>query len=51
MARVQEMARAVGPEVIVRQVRAMQRRRDYQAVLRKAKQPALVPRPGPLLEA
>ena len=42
MAQVQEMARAVGPEVIVRQVRAMQRRRDYQAVLRKAKQPALV---------
>lgn len=42
LAQVQEMARAVGPEAIIRQVRAVQRRRDYQAVLRKARQPALV---------
>jgi pimeloyl-ACP methyl ester carboxylesterase len=37
-----EMARTVGAEGIIRQVRAMQRRRDYQAVLRKAKLPTLV---------
>lgn len=42
MAQVQAMARTVGPEVIIRQIRAMQRRRDFQAVLRKARQPALI---------
>lgn len=42
VAQVQEMARTIGVEGIIRQVRAMQRRRDYQAVLRKAKLPTLV---------
>ncbi len=37
-----EMARDLGPEIMVRQVRALQRRRDQQAVLRKCKVPALV---------
>lgn len=42
MAEIVEMAANVGPEAIVRQVRAMQRRRDYQSVLRRCKVPALV---------
>lgn len=42
MAQLQEMARAIGPEGIIRQIRAVQRRRDYQAVLRKTRQPTLV---------
>ncbi|SEQ60810.1 alpha/beta fold hydrolase [Thalassovita taeanensis] len=37
-----EMARGLGPEVFVRQARALQRRRDQQATLRKCKCPALV---------
>lgn len=37
-----DMARDLGPEILVRQVRALQRRRDQQAVLRKCKVPALV---------
>jgi len=37
-----EMARDLGPEVFIRQVRALQRRRDQQATLRKCKCPALV---------
>ena len=37
-----EMADAMGPEVYVRQARAMQRRKDQQAIMRKIKQPALV---------
>jgi pimeloyl-ACP methyl ester carboxylesterase len=36
------MAEALGTEAIIRQLRAIQRRRDYQAVLRKAQLPALV---------
>lgn len=42
MALVRDMAEHLGAEVILRQVRAMQRRRDYQAVLRRCKTPALV---------
>lgn len=37
-----EMGRNVGAETFVRQVRALQKRRDYQAVLRRCKVPALV---------
>ncbi len=37
-----EMARTLGPEVFVRQCRAMQRRKDQQATLRKCKVPAMV---------
>ncbi len=37
-----EMARGLGAETVIRQVRALQRRRDYQAVLRRCKVPALV---------
>lgn len=37
-----EMGRRMGPEAFVRQSRAMQRRRDQQAMLRKLKLPALV---------
>jgi pimeloyl-ACP methyl ester carboxylesterase len=37
-----EMARDLGPDVFLRQVRALQRRRDAQAVLRKCKVPTLV---------
>lgn len=37
-----EMAHAVGAEATIRQVRALQRRRDYQAVLRRCRVPALV---------
>ena len=42
LARMTEMARAVGAEAIIRQVRALQRRQDYQAVLRRCAVPALV---------
>lgn len=42
LAAFQQMARDLGPEVFVRQVRALQRRRDQQATLRKCKCPALV---------
>ncbi|VAV91566.1 Hydrolase, alpha/beta fold family [hydrothermal vent metagenome] len=42
MAQLIEMARDIGAEAIVRQLRAMQRRRDYQSVLRRCKVPALV---------
>ncbi len=37
-----EMARDLGPEVFVRQVRALQRRRDQQATLRRCKVPTLL---------
>ncbi|MCW1956548.1 alpha/beta hydrolase [uncultured Lentibacter sp.] len=39
---VQDMAESLGEEVFIRQIRALQRRRDQQAGLRKAKMPALV---------
>lgn len=39
---VMEMAQALGPEVFVRQSRALQRRSDQQATLRRIRQPALV---------
>lgn len=39
---VMEMARALGPEVFVRQSRALQRRRDQQETLKAARVPALV---------
>lgn len=39
---VMDMAAAMGPEVFVRQSRALQRRRDQQSTLRKCKVPALV---------
>ena len=41
MADVLAMAASAGPEVIIRQVRALQRRRDYQSTLRRCKVPAL----------
>ncbi|MBU2983205.1 alpha/beta hydrolase [Lentibacter algarum] len=41
-ARLQEMAEAIGPEVFVKQLKALQRRRDQQAALRKCRVPALV---------
>lgn len=37
-----EMAQDLGPEIMVRQVRALQRRRDQQPTLRRCKVPALV---------
>src|SRR6056297_4121909 len=37
-----EMALRVGEGAIIRQIRAMQRRRDYQSVLRRCRVPALV---------
>ena len=37
-----DMADALGPEVFIRQSRALQRRRDQQAVLRKCRVPAIV---------
>lgn len=37
-----EMARDLGPDVFIRQIRALQRRRDQQATLRKCKCPTLV---------
>ena len=39
---VMDMAQTLGPEVFIRQSRALQRRRDQQAVLRKCRVPALV---------
>lgn len=42
LAEVQAMAESLGPEVFLRQIRALQRRRDQQAALRKARMPALV---------
>lgn len=42
MALVADMAAALGPEVFVRQSRALQRRRDQQGTLRRCKVPALV---------
>lgn len=39
---VMEMAHTLGPDVFVNQSRALQRRRDQQATLRKIHQPALV---------
>ncbi len=42
MALVRDMAEHLGADIILRQVRAMQRRRDYQSVLRRCKTPALV---------
>jgi len=42
MADAKAMAASAGPEVIIRQVRALQRRRDYQSTLRRCKVPALV---------
>ncbi|MDW3222959.1 MAG: alpha/beta fold hydrolase [Paracoccaceae bacterium] len=42
LALVMDMAVALGPEVFVRQSRALQRRRDQQSTLRKCKVPALV---------
>lgn len=39
---VMDMADVLGPEVFIRQARAMQRRRDQQAVLRRCRAPALV---------
>ncbi|MEQ9259319.1 MAG: alpha/beta fold hydrolase [Roseovarius sp.] len=42
IAEVVEMARNIGVEAIVAQIRAMQRRRDYQAALRRCKVPGLV---------
>lgn len=37
-----EMAAGLGPEVFIRQVRALQRRRDQQATLRRCKVPTMV---------
>lgn len=42
LALVMEMARTLGPEIYIRQARAMQRRKDQQATLRRCKVPALV---------
>ncbi|MDQ2089233.1 alpha/beta fold hydrolase [Marimonas arenosa] len=42
LAQMLEMAQALGPQVFLRQVRALQRRRDQQSTLRKCKVPALV---------
>ncbi len=39
---VSDMAHALGPDVYVRQSRAMQRRKDQQDIMRRIKQPALV---------
>ena len=37
-----DMATRMGPDVYIKQTRAMQKRKDQQAILRKIKQPALV---------
>lgn len=42
MALVMEMAHTLGPDVFVRQSRALQRRRDQQGTLRKIKVPTLI---------
>lgn len=39
---VTEMAQTLGPEIYIRQARAMQRRKDQQATLRRCRVPALV---------
>ena len=39
---VMDMAETLGPDMFIRQSRALQRRRDQQAVLRKCKVPALI---------
>ena len=39
---VMDMAETLGPDVFIRQSRALQRRRDQQAVLRKCRTPALI---------
>jgi pimeloyl-ACP methyl ester carboxylesterase len=39
---VMDMAETLGPEVFVRQARALQRRKDQQATLRRCKVPALI---------
>lgn len=36
------MATHLGPKVVIRQIRAVQRRRDYQAVLRRCQVPTLI---------
>ena len=42
LAQVMAMAMALGPEVFVRQSRALQRRKDQQATLRRVRQPVLI---------
>jgi pimeloyl-ACP methyl ester carboxylesterase len=42
LALVLDMARTLGPEVYIRQARAMQRRKDQQGTLRRCKVPALI---------
>lgn len=42
VARLREMAIGLGAEVFVRQMRALQRRHDYQGTLRRSKGPALI---------
>ncbi len=42
MAELQDMAGALGPDIYVRQERALQRRRDQQSTLRRITQPTLV---------
>jgi pimeloyl-ACP methyl ester carboxylesterase len=42
LTQVTQMAEALGPDTLVQQVRALQRRSDYQAVLRRCQVPALV---------
>ncbi len=42
LALVADMAQAIGADAIIRQARALQRRRDYQAELRRCRVPALV---------
>lgn len=42
LAQVQQMARDLGPDVFVRQARALQRRPDQQGTLRRSKCPALI---------
>lgn len=42
MAQVAQMGREMGAEVFVRQIRALQRRRDQQATLRRCKVPTLI---------
>ncbi|MEP2919444.1 alpha/beta fold hydrolase [Sulfitobacter sp.] len=42
LALVEEMAQTLGPDVFIRQARAMQRRKDQQATLRRCRVPTLV---------
>ena len=42
MALIEDMAEHLGAEILHRQLKAMQRRRDYQSALRRCKVPALV---------